>query len=120
MQILKQSTVLLKNPAIGGAFTGMTGWIKSAFNNNIRAKERLELIEKAEANENAINQLKTNLEDLFYNNEDLQKQLTEKVDEVKKLMKQEGLSVSKTNTMATTGNGNISIQHTFVIADIFA
>ena len=109
--ILQQSVELMKIPAVSGAVTGLFGWLKNAFKNNKRAKERLELIEKAEANEETIKQLQTNLDDLLYDNEAYQKQLAELVEEVKKQADKAGVkNVTKTNTMNVTGNSNISIQ----------
>jgi len=60
------------------------GWLKKAFKNSKRAQERLELIEKAEANKETIKQLQTNIDDLLYDNEEYQKQLAELVEDVKK------------------------------------
>jgi hypothetical protein len=109
--ILQQSAQLMKIPAVSGAVTGLFGWLKNAFKNNKRAKERLELIEKAEANEETIKQLQTNIDDLLYDNEEYQKQLVELVEEVKKQADKAGVSnITKTNTMNITGNSNISIQ----------
>lgn len=109
--ILQQGAELMKNPAISGAVTGLFGWLKDVFKNNKRAKERLELIEKAEANEETIKQLQTNLDDLLYENEEYQKQLAALVEEVKKQADKAGVSnVTKTNTMNVTGDKNISIQ----------
>lgn len=62
----------------------MFGWLKKAFKNSKRAQERLELIEKAEANKETIKQLQTNIDDLLYDNEEYQKQLAELVEDVKK------------------------------------
>ncbi|MEA2042680.1 MAG: hypothetical protein U9N85_09035 [Bacteroidota bacterium] len=109
--VLKQGTELMKIPAVSGAVAGLFGWLKKAFKNNKRAQERLELIQKAEANEETIKQLQTNLDDLLYDNEEYQKQLAEMVEEVKKQADKAGVkNVTKTNTMNVTGNSNISIQ----------
>jgi hypothetical protein len=109
-QILQQSSELMKNPAVAGAVTGFIGWMKNIFSNNKRAKERLEMIEKMQANEETINQLKTNLDDLLYENQDLQKQLEEKLAELQKTISSAGISITKTNTVNIEGNNNSVFQ----------
>jgi len=109
-QILQQSSELMKNPAVAGAVTGFIGWMKNIFSNNKRAKERLEMIEKMQANEETINQLKTNLDDLLYENQDLQKQLEEKLAELQKTISNAGISITKTNTVNIEGNNNSVFQ----------
>ena len=110
--ILSQGAELMKNPAVGTAVTGMFTWMKDLFKNNKRAQERLELIEKSEANESTINDLKTNLDDLLYNNEELKKQLEEQVTKVEKMMEKAGVqsNVSKTNVMKDTGDNSQNFQ----------
>ena len=109
-QILQNGKDLMSNPTVSGAVTGLLGWMKKAFKNNKRAQERLEMIERLEANEEVINQLKTNLDDLLYDNEQLQKELEEKVKEVNEAMAKAGINITKTNTMNINGDNNIGIQ----------
>jgi len=116
--ILTQSAELIKNPAISGTITSMFSWLKNVFKNNKRAKERIELIEKTEANEDTINQLKTNLDDVLYNNKNLQKELLEKVKEIELLMKNEGIqNISKSNTINVTGSSNKIMQGITISGD---
>jgi len=107
--IFSQGTELMKNPAISGAVAGMYSWMKGVFKNNKRAQERLEQIEKSDANEEAIKGLTSSLDDVLYGNEDLQKQLAEKLKEIETIMQRENInnSVTTTNTnINTTGDGN--------------
>jgi len=108
--ILTQGAELMKNPAISGAVTGFFGWVKGILGKK-SAKEKLELIEQNKHNEATIAGLQANLEFILEDNEDLQKQLAEKLKEVEQLMKKEGIqSITKTNTMTTIGDGNINLQ----------
>ncbi len=108
--ILAQGTELMKNPAISGAVNGMFGWLKGVLGKK-SAKEKLDLIAENRHNEETIAGLKANLEFILEDNEDLQKQLAEKIKEVEELMKKEGIqSITKTNTMTTKGDGNINLQ----------
>ncbi len=110
--ILKQGAELMKNPAIGGAITGFFGWIKGILGKK-SAKEKIELIEQNKHNESTIAGLEANLEFILEDNEDLQKQLAEKVKEVELLMEKAGVenNISKTNTMTNT-NQSIGVQDT--------
>lgn len=106
-EILSRGAELLENPQVGTAINGMFSLLKNAFKNNKRAKERLELIEKEKVDEELINQVKTNLDDLLYENEDLQKQLAEKIEEIQLLMKQEGVAnTNKTNIINVNNSSN--------------
>ena len=108
--ILSQGAELMKNPAISGAVGGMFGWLKEILGKK-SAKEKLELIEQNKHNDGTIAGLEANLEFILEDNEDLQKQLAEKIKEVESLMEKAGVqSITKTNTMTTTGDGNISLQ----------
>ena len=108
--ILGQATELLKIPAIGGAVTGLFGWLGKVFTKK-SSKERLTLIEQNKHSEETIKVLKNNLQFEIEDNEELQAQLAQKLKEIEKLMKQEGVNtVKKTNTMNVTGNGNINFQ----------
>jgi len=107
--IFSQGAELMKNPAISGAVGGMFSWMKGVFKNNKRAQERLELIEKSQANEEAIKGLSSSLDDVLYGNEELQKQLAEKLKEIETIMQRENINNSvttTTTTITTTGDGN--------------
>ncbi len=107
--IFSQGTELMKNPAISGAVAGMYSWMKGVFKNNKRAQERLEQIEKSDANEDAIKGLTSSLDDVLYGNEELQKQLAEKLKEIETIMQRENINNSVTTTTTninTTGDGN--------------
>ncbi len=109
-QILEQSVELMKNPAVSGAVNGFLGWMKNIFSNNKRAQQRLEMIEKMEANEEIIKGLQTNLDDLLYENEELKKQFEGKLAELQEQLQNAGVQITKTNTMNITGDGNIGLQ----------
>lgn len=103
--ILLKSAELLKNPAIGGAVTGMFSWLKEVLGKK-SAKEKLELIENNEHNEDTINSLKSNLDFILEDNDDLQAQLAEKLKELDLLMKQEGVDSSVTTNTINVGNNS--------------
>jgi len=104
--ILKQSAELMKSPAIGGAVTGLFGWLKVILGKK-SAKEKLELIEQNRYNDSTIAGLEANLEFILEDNEDLQKQLAEKIREVELLMKNAGIqNISNANRINNTGNSN--------------
>jgi len=115
--ILKQGAELMKNPAIGGAVTGMFGWLKGILGKK-SAKEKLELIEQNKHNEGTIAGLEANLEFILEDNEDLQKQLAEKVKEVDTLMQKEGMKsiiITSTATIGDNSNDNTQVQGKFDI-----
>ena len=108
-EILKQGAELMKNPAISGAVTGFFGWIKGILGKK-SAKEKLELIEQNKHNESTIAGLEANLEFILEDNEDLQKQLSEKVKDLELLMKKEGVDNSvKTNTINVSNSTDTKI-----------
>jgi len=109
-EILKQGSELMKNPAISGAVTGLFSWLKGMLGKK-SAKEKLELIGQNKHNEETIAGLKANLEFILEDNEDLQKQLAEKLKEVKLLMKENGVDNSnKTNTNVSNGSNIKTMQ----------
>jgi hypothetical protein len=65
------------------------------------------LIEQQKADAETIAGLKANLELMLDGNDELQKQLAEKVKEVELLLKQAGSQITKTNTINATGNNKI-------------
>ena len=107
--ILQEGAQLMKNPAISGAVTGMFAWLKGILGKK-SAKEKLELIEQNQHNDDTIAGLKANLEFILEDNEELQKQLAEKLKEVELLMKKEGVDNSiKTNTINVSNSTNTKI-----------
>jgi predicted metal-dependent hydrolase len=109
--ILAQSQELLKQPEIKGAVSGFLSWIGSKIFANKKAKqERLALIEKQKADEQTINDLKSDIRSIVEDNEELQKELAEKVKEVELLLKKANVQITKTNTVNITGNENTVFQ----------
>ncbi len=105
--ILAQSQELLKQPEVKGAVSGFLSWIgKKIFAGKKAKQARLALIEQQKADEQTINDLKSDIRSLVEDNEDLQKDLAEKVKEVDLFLKQSGEQTSKTSTINITGNNN--------------
>ncbi len=110
--ILLKGAELMKNPAISGAVTGMFSWLKGVLGKK-SAQEKLSLIEQNKHDESTIAGLKANLEFILEDNEDLQKQLAEKIEEVDTLMQKEGMEsiiITSTSTVGDNSDGNVSIQ----------
>lgn len=105
--ILAQSQELLKQPEIKGAVSGFISWISSKiFANKKVSQEKLALIKQQEADAETIAGLKSNLEFVLDGNDELQKELAEKVKDLELLLKQAGVQTNKTNTANITGNSN--------------
>jgi len=106
--ILAQSQELLKQPEVKGAVSSFLSWIGSTIFANKKAKqERLSLIEQQKADEQTINDLKSDIRSLVEDSDELQKELAEKIKEVDLLLKQAGSQITKTNTINATGNNKI-------------
>jgi hypothetical protein len=108
--ILGQATELLKIPAIGGAVTALFGWLGNAFTKK-SAKEKLELIRKNEANEEMLTELQGILKYEIEGNEDLQNELAEKLKEIEKLMKVNGIQPTVSNKISIKGDNNKAYQN---------
>lgn len=105
--ILAQSQELLKQPEVKGAVSGFLSWIGSkVFANKKATQDKLTMIEQQKANSETIAGLKSNLEFVLDGNDELQKELAEKVKEVDFLLKQSGVQTTKTNTTNITGDSN--------------
>lgn len=111
-QLLSQSAELLKNPIVLPALKGVFGVLKGAFGSNKRAQQRLEMLEKMDANELAaeenkklIDALKVSLDDALFENAELEKKLAEVITQVEEKMKEAGVG---TTTETTTINTNIN------------
>lgn len=108
--ILGQSAKLMENPAVGDAVKGVFKWVGGILGKK-SSQEKLEQIERNEHTEETVNSVKSNLEFVLEDNEELQKQLAAKLKELQNIMQREGVKmVTKTNTMNVSGNQNISLQ----------
>ncbi len=108
-QLLQQSADLLKNPIVVPALKGVFGLLKGAFSNNKRAQQRLEMVEKLEANEEDIKALTTNIDDLIFDNEELKKQLADAIANVEEKKVEAGITTETTNInvdITNSGDGN--------------
>ena len=106
--ILEKSAELMSNPAIGGAVTGLYSWLKNVVTSKSAAK-KIALIEENKHTEETIIGLKSSIEDILEDNLELQEQFTSKIEEIKKLMKQENINISnKTVNVNVSGNENIT------------
>jgi len=107
---LQQSAELLKNPVVIPAIQGMFGFLKKAFSNNKKAQERLEMIEKMEANEETINGLKNSLDDLLYDNEELKKELEQHVIAVEEKKQAAGININVNNSLNIKEDNNVGMK----------
>jgi ABC-type antimicrobial peptide transport system permease subunit len=102
---------LMENEAVAETVNGVFSWIGNALGGKKSVTETLEKVESGEVSEEEVNSIKNKLEFVLEDDEDLQKQLSEKLEEVKKVADREGVTmVTKTNTQNITGNNNISLQ----------
>lgn len=110
-EILDKSQELLKEPMVKGAISGFLKWIgDKIFANKKSVKEKLALIEQQKADTNTISGLKANLEFVLEDNEELRKELEEKVKAIDLLLKQSGIETNKTNSQVVSGDGAIGVQ----------
>lgn len=117
-QLLSQSAELLKNPIVLPALKGVFGVLKGAFGGNKRAQQRLEMLEKMDANELAaeenkklIDALKVSLDDALFENAELEKKLAEVLSQVEEKKKEAGIgsttdTTTITNKIKTSGDNN--------------
>jgi len=109
--IISGGKKLMENPAVAETVNGVFSWIGNALGGKKSVQEKLEKVETGEISEEEVNSIKANLEFVLEDNEELQKQLASKLEEVKKVADREGVSIiTKTNTMNVNGNNNISLQ----------
>jgi len=102
---------LMENEAVAETVNGVVDWIGNALGGKKSVVETLEKVESGEVSDEDVNSIKNKLEFILEDDEELQKELTEKLDEVKKVADREGVQiVTKTNTMNVSGNNNISLQ----------
>ncbi len=115
MTLVQKSSELLNQTGteevVKTAAKGFFSWLSNIFTKN-SAKDKLRLIEENKANQDTIVGLKANLEFLLDDNNDLQKKLQEKVQELYNLFKDRKIE-GITNNSASIGNhsnDNIIIQ----------
>ena len=109
--IISGGKKLMENEAVAETVNGVFKWIGNALGGKKSIQEKLEKVERGEITEDDVKSIESNLEFMLEDNEELQKELATKVEEVQKVAAREGVSiVTKTNTMNVTGNNNISLQ----------
>ena len=109
-QLIQQSSDLMSHPVVGLAAKEFVGWLGGKFGKT-SAKEKLKKIEDDDYDEKTVAGFEANLEFILEDNEQLQKELAEKIQQLEQLMAKEGINITtKTNTMNVTGDHNISIQ----------
>jgi hypothetical protein len=102
---------LMENEAVAETVNGVFSWIGNTLGGKKSVTETLEKVESGEVSEEEVNSIKNKLEFVLEDDDELQKQLSEKLEEVKKVADREGVTmVTKTNTQNITGNNNISLQ----------
>ena len=107
--ILGQATELLEIPAISDTVKGLFTWLGNVITKK-SAKEKLELIQQNKYSKETIIGFTANLETILEDNEDLQKQLAERLMEIERLMLENGVQSTVSNTIIVTGNNNKNIQ----------
>ncbi len=109
--IISGGKKLMENEAVAETVNGVFDWIGNALGAKKSVEEKLDRMKSDDFSEEDVNSIKSNLEFVLEDNEQLQQQLDGKLKEVQKVAAKEGVSiVTKTNTMNVTGNNNISIQ----------
>ena len=109
-QLIQQSSDLISHPVVGMAAKEFVGWLGGKFGKT-SAKEKLKKIEEDNYDEKTVSGFEANLEFILEDNEQLQKELAEKIKQLEEVMAKEGISITtKANKMNVTGNQNISIQ----------
>ncbi len=102
---------LMENEAVAETVHGVIDWIGNALGGKKSVQEKLEKIERDEFTEEDATSIKSKLEFVLEDDDELQQELKSKLDEVEKVAAKEGVTiVTKTNTMNITGNNNISLQ----------
>ncbi len=105
---LEQSQALMNVSEAKEMVTTFLDWIgKEVLKNEKTTNEKLLLIKQSKANTELINELTGNIEQEIENDKELQKKMTEKIDEIKKLSKETGVQVTESNEITVTGNNRI-------------
>jgi hypothetical protein len=106
--ILEQSAELMNQPAVKGAVSTFFSWLsEKLFSKNKSTQEKIALIQQQKADSETIAGLKANIEFVLENNEELRKELDEKVKALDLLLKTNNTQTIKTNTIKNVGNNNI-------------
>ena len=109
--IISGGKKLMENEAVADTVNGVLSWVGNALGGKKSVQEKLEKVESGEISEAEVNSLKATLGLALKDNEELQQQLSSKLEEVKKVADQQGVSmVTKNNTQNITGNNNIALQ----------
>lgn len=115
ISIVQKSSELLKQTGtdelVKTAAKGFFGWLANIFTKN-SAKEKLKLIEDNKANQDTISGLKANLEFVLEDNQELQKQLENKVKELATFYKNQlpQINISSNSAIGNNSSNNIIIQ----------
>ena len=108
--LIGQFSALAENPNVKPVIKDLSNWVGNLFSSN-SAKEKLAQIEEGKADEKTVIGIEANLEFILEDNEQLQKELAEKIKQLEEVMAKEGISiVKKSNTMNISGTGNKGIQ----------
>lgn len=109
--IISGGKKLMENEAVAETVNGVFNWIGNALGGKKSVEEKLDKMKSGDFSEDDVNSIKANLEFQLEDNEELQQELSGKLEEVKQVAAREGVTiVTKTNTMNVTGDGNISLQ----------
>ncbi len=112
MAMIVEGAKMLADPAISGTISGASAvffqWLKDKFGSDI-AKEKLEMIEKGEYNEETINELKDLLVDVLKDNKGLQEKLAKEVKKVKKEMDKERVQTIDASSTKVVIKDNIYV-----------
>lgn len=109
--IIQGGKKLMENEAVANTVNGVFKWIGNALGGKPSVTEKLEKAETGNIDEQEVNSIKAQLEFVLEGNEELQKQLAARLEEVQKVADREGVSIiTKTNTQTVTGDNNISLQ----------
>lgn len=105
--LIGQFTTLSQNPIVKPAIKGLSEWVGNLFSKH-SVKENLQRIEENRFDDEIISELKILLKHRLEDEDDLVKQLDEKISEVKIKVKDQGLQdqVSR-NIVTITGDKNV-------------
>jgi len=117
ISILEQAPELIMNSAISETIKGLFSWLKRKIKKE-SAIQKLEIIEQNNHNEKIITEFKSILEFVLEDNKEMQEQLAEKIDIIKKQIKiyDNPNSISKSNSIIVKDR-NISFQDVNIKGD---
>lgn len=109
--IISGGKELMKNEAVAETVNGVFDWIGNKLGSIKFVTEKLKKVKNDGISEKDANMITEMLKDQLKDNNELQKELVAKLENVKKVAKQQGVPlVTKTNTITTRGNYNINLQ----------